>query len=421
MKTATLLSLFLISFLSTTLIAQNRSETVNITWGEEEKGSRQLFVSELIDADEEHVLVMKRSLKTYKTFKPGQIIARYDQDMRLDVEKELVLETNKRERELSFTTNLNDGIQVFSSFNNSKLKKHFLFVENIDKKTLSPTSSLVKIAEIDYTGNSRYRIGNFDGVLSRDESKLLVYYNLPYQKKAKEKFGFHVFDQQMNLIWNRNVTLPYRDDLFAIKDYEVDNEGNVFILGQVFTSSKHVGKGKNSKPNYKYVVLSYSSDGENLKVYPIQVQAKFLKDMKMALDTDNNILCGGFYSMLNRGNVKGSFFLKIDADSKEITSKTFKAFGIDFITQNMSKGVAKRNKNRNSKGKNVELYDYNFDDIVLDKNGNVFLIGEQFYSYSQTVTSTNTSGLTKSSTIHYFIYNDIIVVKMSPEGVVLDT
>ena len=86
---------------------------------------------------------------------------------------------------------------MFTSLKNNKLKQNFLFVQSINKKTLLLNNDLKQIAQIDYAGNRKYNAGNFNYKTSRDSSKILIYYDLPYEQGASEKFGFHVFDNKL--------------------------------------------------------------------------------------------------------------------------------------------------------------------------------------------------------------------------------
>jgi len=253
---------------------------------------------------------------------------------------------------------------------------------------------LTKVGEIDYSGNRKLNAGNFGFELSDDSTKVLIYYNLPFDKGEKEKFGFHVYDNQFNPLWEKQVTLPYLEELFDVEDYEVDNSGNVHLLGLIYKEKRKTKR--KGDPNYKYQILSYSNQGSALEEYPIQIKDKFLTDMQIAINEEQDIICGGFYSAEGTYSIEGSYFLKIDSDTKEIKSKAFQEFGIDFVTQNLSNREEKASKRKDAKGKNVELYRYELDDIILRTDGGAILVGEQYYVRAVTSTTTDGNGLTLS-------------------------
>ena len=125
--------------------------------------------------------------------------------------------------------------------------------------------------------------------------------------------------------------------------------------------------------------------------------------MKIAINQVGDIICGGFYSDNGTSSINGSYFLKIDQNTTSITSKSFKEFGIDFITQNMTdKKQKESSKNEKTKGKDVELYEYDLEDIVLRDDGGAILIGEQYFV--REVTTTDFQGNINIS-YHYY-YNE---------------
>ena len=327
---------------------------------------------------------------------------------------ELDLEYLKKKIDFEFIVQLNNKLYLFSSFKNQKLKRNFLFVQSINKRSLQLKQDLNKIAEIDYSGKSKYNAGNFYYETSRDSSKVLIYYSLPYDKGEREQFGFHVFDRNLNQLWEKKITLPYKEELFDVEDYEVDNNGNVHLLSLIFKEKRK--EKRKGKPNYKYQILSYFDSGNELKEYPIKIEGKFLTDMQIAINDEQDIICGGFYSKEGTFSIIGSYFIKINGSTKEIKTKNFKEFGIDFITQNMTERQEKKTKKKDEKGKNIELFRYDLDDIILREDGGAVLIGEQYFVRIVTRTYTDSDGNTRTTTTYYYYFNDIIAISMSPNG-----
>jgi hypothetical protein len=215
-------------------------------------------------------------------------------------------------------------------------------------------------------------------------------------------------------LWEKEIRLPYKEDLFEVTDYEVDNFGNVHLLGIIFKEKRK--EKRKGKPNYKYQVLSYRNQGDELIEYPIAISGKFLTDMQIAVNSNQDIICGGFYSVEGTFSIKGSYFLKVDGETKEIIEKSFKDFGIDFITQNMKKREEKKAKKKDEKGKNVELFEYDLDRIILRSDGGAVLVGEQYYVVVKTVTTFDANGRSQTRTTYKYYYNDIIVVSVLPDG-----
>ena len=410
----------LLSFvLSLSLFSQTKTKKANILWGEEYKIPKKITLSGIIGYDNTGIYALKYSaslfggVKYYLDFIDNSMIRKNSEEINLE-------EENGKEKEYEFLINFHNKLMLFSSFNNQKDKTNYLFYQTMDKKALKPNLDIKKIAEISSEKGSRYNAGSFSYEISGDSSKLLIYYELPYQSGEKEKFGFKVYDPSMNELWTKDITLPYEDKLFGIEDYEIDNKGNVYILGILYKDK--VKEKRHGQPNYSYLVLAYRNNGNDVTEYPIVIPGKFITDMQLTInETTGDIVCGGFYSDEGTFSIKGSYFLTVDKNSKNIKKESYNEFGIDFITQNMTEHKAKKVKKKADKGKNIEMYQYDLHELVKKDDGGAVLIGEQYYVKVVTTTYTDSQGHMRTTTTYYYFYNDIIVIDISPEGDILWT
>ena len=412
MKKATIL-LSIVMYLSCSLIAQVKSTKVDIEWGPEQKESKKSTLADIIGYDETGFYALKTQIKNLG-FSALITLEHFNNELGKTKSVEIELKEKKYDKKLEGLYLLNNKLYLLTSLKDKKTKINKLYVETIDKQTLLLNGDSKEIATIDYANHRKFNAGTFNYKLSRDSSKVLIYYNLPYEKGASEKFGFQVYDNELNKLWEKEIELPYKEELFEVENYRVANDGNVYLLGVIFKDKRRVKR--HGEPNYKYQVLSYTDKGNKLTEYPIEVEDHFLTDMIITINEDKDIVCGGFYSAKGTFTVKGSYFLKIDDETKEIKAKSFNEFGIDFITQNMTERQEKKSNKKAEKGKKPELYKYFLDEIILKDNGGAVLIGEQFYIVSVARTYTNPNGgITTTYTNHYY-YNDIIVVNMGADG-----
>lgn len=308
---------------------------------------------------------------------------------------------------------LKSKLYIFYSYPDQSQKKNRLFVREIDKATLQPKKDRLALGEIDYSGKSSANDGGFNFRFSRDSSKVLIHYRLPYTKGEPEIIGLHILDDQMKSIWQKNIPLPYRDDLYDVESFRVDNSGNVYLLGLIY-KEKRKSKRK-GQPNYSYEILACREEGNALTHYPVLLEDRFLSDMQIEVLGDNRIVCAGFYSEKGTYSVKGTYFLTIDAVTKEIKTKSFKEFSLDFIIQSMTEREANRTLKKAEKGEQAELYEYDLDKLLIGKDGSAILIGEQYYMNAVTSTMFANGVMSTTTTYHYY-YNDIIAVKINSSG-----
>ncbi len=408
MKKISIFLLFVVASIIT--YGQVKSDKVEILWGKEFKASAK-YALDIVGED-------ASGFYAIRTEKKGLFITtaleRYDLEMNRSKIVKLDLRDRYIKRSFEFITMLNKKLYIFSSRYDKRNKKDYLYVQTIDKSTLLLNNDSKKIAEIDYSKKTLFNSGGFGFRMSRDDSKILIFYNIPNKKKEKERFGFHVYDENFSQIWEKNETLPYEESLFIIEDFKVDNNGNVHLLSTMYNEKLKIRK--KGKPNYKYLILSYMDLGSRVEEYSIDVKDKFLTNMQIAITDEQNIICAGFYSKNGTMSIIGSYFLTLDGKTHETLSRSFKEFGIEFITQNMTKRQEKRTKKRADKGRNVEMYEYSLDEIILKSDGGAILIGEQYYVKVVTTTTTSSNGSRSTKTDYYYYYNDIIVINISPDG-----
>lgn len=396
------------------VIAQNQSDKVDIKWGNEIESSRKKTLSSILGHDESGFYALQTERKGLFGTSTEITIDHYDNNANRIKSIELSLEAGGEEREYENIIHDNGTMFLFTSCLNKKTKFNSLYVQTIDKNSLTTNNDLKKLVDIDYSGFRKSNSGNFRFATSNDGSKILVFYNLPYDKGEYDKFGFGVYDNSMNLIWKKDIVLPYKDELFDIEKIRVDNEGNVYLLNTVYKEKRR--KKRHGEPNYQYAILAYRNGVENADEYTANLSGKFLTDMQITIDKNRDIVCAGFYSEVGTYSIKGSYFISIDSKTKEIKNQSFKEFSIDFIVENMTERQKKKVEKKLEKGKDVEMYEYNLDDIILrSDDGGAILVGEQYFVNSVTTTTT-INGTTTTTTTYYYNYNDIIVVSINPAG-----
>ena len=399
--------LLVINFLITLGVqAQTTSDKVNLTWGEEQTLGRKYVFDDIIGIDASGSFILK---KVYSNKTPI-MIEKYDHKMKLVQSALSDLGDKSRRRYYKYATQIDGQLIIFSVLNDKNTKTKILFAQTVNKKTLKLSPKLTNIGTINYGGSKRGYTGSFSFNVSKDDKRILIYYSLPFKKGENQKLSFHIYDKDLNSVWKKAITMPYEDELFQVKSHQIQDNGDMYLLTKIFQEKpKDRIKGK---PNYHYQIFAYSNKGKSVKEYPIVLKDKFLSEMNITINNQGDIICAGFYSNYSSNSLDGSYFLKIDSESKNIVSKNFKEFGLDFITQNMTDKQKKKTEKRDEKGQDAELYKYELDQIILREDGGAILVGEQYYV--RVTTTTTSEGATRTVT-HYY-YNDILVISINPKG-----
>lgn len=413
--------------LTPVLIYAQGEENKVINWGEEYKMPVKSYFSGLIGANEKYCFTLRR--KSSLASANNQIIVeKFDvNSCKLIDANAINLKFNKKPRVFEKVLYIQSKMYLITSYHNKAKKKNYLFAQEI-KDNLQLSEKLIKIGEIDVDNLDRE--GSFDIKMSRDSSKVLVYYDLPHKSGGNEKLALNVFDSSFNELWNKKIELPYSDKQFIVEKYKVDNFGNVYMLCvRFFDGTKYRRKGK---PNYEYLLLSYYENGDQNSSYSFGDKHKFLTDLTFEPLTKGTIVCAGFYSEKNSFSIKGIFFFRVNILQDEILAKNFKEFDFDFLTYHYTdnqKERAEKASIKNDKAKEPELYRYDLGDLILRSDQGVVMIAEQYFvrEYSNFGnngwnTFNNNPYLNNNRNISYvYNYNDIIVININPEGEIIWT
>ncbi len=379
--------------------SQEKTKKAEIVWSDNLKVSQDETFSGVIGKEGTGVFVLSSRSQKNNIMRTEHTIRHYDANMKEVNSADLNLDYQNKYRDLELVFQYKKEIFIVASQNDKEHKQKNLYLQKLNKKTLQLEPDIKKIDAIDYSGHSRFNSGSFYFKISRDSSTLAIMYNLPYELGGKERFGFNVFDAELNPIWNKDIELPYNDKLFTITNFILDINGNIHLLGKIFEN-------KRDKTAYKHHIISYYNGGKEVREYPVHIPDKYLTDMNIAVNDDLDILCTGFYSEKGIRSIKGSYFLKINKETKKILIENFMEFDKEFMLKNLSKRDAKYLNVLFEKNRNPEMKNYHLDDMVLKDDGGVVLIGEQFYQ----------DGTTSAG--NKYFYNHIIVINIQPNGMI---
>jgi hypothetical protein len=367
--------------------------------------------------------VLRERSKTGLQARPKVYLEYFSRDMKLKKSVEQELKYKNKQRDFEDLVMFNEQLYLLTSYFNEAKKRNFLFKQKIGSRSLTPSKRLDMIADSEARNSENE--GKFDLHISRDSSHLLVYNELPYNRREPERFALRVFDKQFEEVWSKNIVLPYADNQMTVEEYRVDNQGNVYLLGVVYQDGAKMRR--RGAANYQYVILAYTNNGEDFTEYKLDIGDKFITDLTFRVGNDGNLVCTGFYSEKGNYSVKGTYFFRLNAKTQELFNKNLKAFDFDFLTSYMRpKEVEKARKaERNGDEKRqAELYNFALDDLILRNDGGAVLVAEQFYVYEDRDYDNFGGGFNRYPygnnnnyrTNYYYNYNDIIVVNIRPNG-----
>lgn len=402
------LALTVLCFAYTAAVAQPKTDRARLEWGpdlsEKESGEFRYVFGQQGD-DVFMLMAKKKELLVQKV--NGALATLYS--------KPMDLEFGKRELSLDELMLVGDRILAFARFYDKKADVNSLYMRVFESGTMHAEGGWRELSS--FTSKKEFA-GGFGVSVSPDEKHILVYIDLPFEKDQPERLDLKVFDEQMNAEWTREVTLPYLDNEFSVEEYRVDVSGDVLVIGVKYAEKREAKvRKREGKSAYDYHILTYGAKGD-VHDHRINVGDRFLQDLTLSLDDGTgDILCGGFWGVKGANKVRGAFFMSLDPATKAIKHDNYNEFSDDFITQYMTaKEEEKAKKKAEKKKEDLELYEYDLRDIIRREDGGAVLVGEQYYMYTTTVCTTTQNGGQTCRTIFHYIYNDIIVVNIGPDG-----
>ncbi|MCO4806498.1 MAG: hypothetical protein KC456_07885 [Flavobacteriales bacterium] len=388
--------------------AQTKSSKVEVIWGPEFKTPGNSYQKNVVLQDESGLynLIVETSLLSRTNY-----LQKFTPDLKLIRSEPQSFRTLGSYAVLESMFGMNNQIYAFTSRKSTADKTYSLFSDRIDKESLKPDNFAETIAEVDFqSGILVNRSGSFEYRKSGDESKLLVFMEQPYKRNEAEKFGFKVFDNEMKLIWNQDIELPYTDENFVRAQIRVGNNGQVYVLGRVYDEGTG---GVFTAKDYRISILEYSGSGTS-KEFKLDLDGKNMNELQMTVADNGDLICAGFYSEMGSASssIKGSFYLRVNEESGEVERMRTKPFTSEFMRKGMREGAGNRLEKRMEKGRDYELNSYDIREIIRRKDGGALLVAERYFVVVTRTTDANGN----TSTTYTYHYEDIVVVNIDPEG-----
>lgn len=404
MKKAIILTICFLSF--SVIHAQEFSgEGITVTQGAPIV-SKKNYLSYLILGDND-VVFSRNNIKK----KP--YLVRYNEELEVETKLLLTPDIVPKRAYIESIIPFNGGLLVFYSKLDRARKSNDLFYVTLSQRDLSTLQEETKVFGLTY--NSKRNSGSFDIAMSRDSSKLLAFANTPNKRarNARDEVSVVVMDRDFDIIWRDKLTIPYADKDFAITSYDIDNNGNVYVLGKHY---KQKSERERKQPIGTYKLIGFFEEGRDRQEFDLKLSDKFISDINYFVKEDGNILCSGLYSNSSTSSAAGAFYLEIENESLEVVVENLVEFGLDFLTEGLTERQTKKVKKKVSKGKDVEFYSYEVRNLIEKEDGGLIMVAEQYFVRVTQTTTTNANGGTTTSTTYHYYYNDIIVVSFDEEG-----
>lgn len=353
---------------------------------------------------------MDGEIRMLKITKRNIVLQRFNYKTSREISRKILPSVNKEESVIK-VAKIKSKVYLFTRSFSKKKKELALNVYQVNFKASHLGGKRKLLVN---TGIQSKIVDRFHFYFSYDSTSILIESRLPVKyksdKKNYDKIMLAVFDSDLSEQWSKNITMPYTEAKMNNKDYCVNSDGQVFILAEVFKTdvSKLYVKGKK---NFNLEVLGY--DGENKIKYQVKDNAISINEARFKEGPEGELYLAGYYSKStkrkNRDNSDGVFYIRLEEDGFS-TVKSYE-FPINIMNDYISAHRQSKNKKKKRKGK-LSFQSLVLRNMIIGKDGSVFLIGEQYFVVTTTTSSSN-GVMTTSYTFHY---NDILVTKIDANG-----
>ena len=306
-------------------------------------------------------------------------------------------------------TTLNGKVVVFLS---DKVEgKNILFMQKYGDDC-KRDGAAIELTSFDIPNNLGKR-GYFNIINSQNKEFICVEYDVPGSKSEKQKFGYKVLTDSLEVVSEGTYESPYDLNVSEVSNRYLSNTGDYFLACKIYNVNDK-GRVKDRSTLEKAILIQVNPDG--LEEFELDLDGKRIFDMGFSSDNDRIMTFTGLYGDPERGNtgIKGIFYFRLDFDKKQIIDEGFEKFSKDFIMQDWSEREIDKANRREANGKAApQLYNYDIRETITLDDGSIIGMLEQYYVRQVTMNDYR-SNMT-SSTFYYY-YNNLIVYKIQPNG-----
>ncbi|WP_010664392.1 hypothetical protein [Marinilabilia salmonicolor] len=354
----------------------------------------------------------------------GHYIGMFDKNVNLVKKTKLDLGPDGKKVDFEGAQIINNKILAFFSFQNEKSKSHYLFSRSVNPETLELNDDAKMIGELDYSGISKYKRTSVQYEISEDESKIMFFYTVLNRKNEPLRFAVYVYDHNLNSLWQNSVVPNFKEGVFSYKQFRVDNNSDVYLLGAHYADKKnYFDSGKfnaynffskdtyfTDVPNFTYQLYKFSDGGTNETSSDIHLNSKFVRSMNFNV-INGRTQVNGVFSDPETISARGAFAFTLDVESGEKTEMTFENFSVDLIEEGFSEKQLNRFRRSLKDKSEYDPFDYHVSEIKTLDDRTKYYTAEQFITGTKKEQSGNQ--ITYTPIYHH---NNVFIILLNADN-----
>ncbi|MEO0403979.1 MAG: hypothetical protein AAF193_03835, partial [Bacteroidota bacterium] len=208
----------------------------------------------------------------------------------------------------------------------------------------------------------------------------------------------------LDLLWEKNLKLPYEEEIYELAEYSIDNRGKVYMLSGLGNAVQNNQRIELRAREARSILIIYDPVNNKLKEFDVGLKDKYIMSMSLEFAGNGDPVIAGFYSKDQFNSIGGTFYFRIDGTKKVLKTGGLHPFEEEFLTQFMSSRRAERAS---------ELDRFQLQKMHVNKDGSCVLVGEQHYINERITTDL---GNGRQRITYDYIYNDLIAMRLDSAG-----
>lgn len=263
------------------------------------------------------------------------------------------------------------------------------------------------------TGMYKFATTNkFKLVIPQKGDRILVYYRrVPEKKRDSKNFDkivYNLFERNWKPVWNREVTMPYTEaEMRPVAHRLVGNDVYLFARiksGQVNPETK--------KAEFDGLSVFRISESGKVEEHALELQGANLFEITVADGDDGSILIAGYTRPSARANTFTGYLTAVfNTETFALENVNMYTFKENLITAFESERAKRKLDKQMAKGKEPGIPHLELREAIQRPGGGWYLVGEQYYFYTVTVSN----GKSTYTTYHY-LFMDVIVSALEKDG-----
>ena len=422
MQPRTSLTLFALLLLATAATGQAKLE-----WGEDFREPGNSVLTEILHVDDDHFYTLRVQARRDISNESKVYLEKYRRErMSLSRSEEIDMSYKKKVRRFEEILVTKGGkMHLLTSFQNRARETSYLFRQELRARSLAPGRSLDMV--LDVPGANGETAGPFAVRISPDSSKVVLMGDVGNETTPDGALRFATVDADFQPLQSWSEKPISETAGFQVEEFQVDNAGNVYLLGLTNLGKKR--RRRQGPADYFYSLRVHPADGSAARSFKFRVPNVFLSDLTFRPARDGKLVVAGFYSETATFNVRGSAYFRLDPTTMEIEAQQISEFDLEFRAAFLSERQARRASRDAERAEAIELPNLSLDHLVLRSDGGALLIAERFFvqriDYNNNfggwdpVWGWNTWNRRYYNDVDYnFVYEDIFVINIRPDGTV---